>query len=182
MLLVGVALVRFCLACHDVQSCMERLIRTLKLHGNPAGCLWRWTHIGLPWQLETAWDRIAVLSAGNRPVGPSSGLANSLGLTSPWVEHARACIGESRLIPSDWKIKGGHVYSYSYTNYALWTGAYIISILESNWLVLKIYVNLYVFFSSKCVVITPLGQDYTIASLSRVGLTSKKWLPTLRLT
>ena len=91
----------------------------------------------------------------NRPVWPSSGLANSLGLTVPWVECARACIGESHLIPCVWKIKGGHVYSYSYTNYAPGTGAYIISILESHWPVLKIYVNLYGFFSSKCVVIMP---------------------------
>jgi hypothetical protein len=28
----------FCWACHGVQSCVERLIRTLKLHGSPAGC------------------------------------------------------------------------------------------------------------------------------------------------
>ena len=126
MLIVGVASVHFWLACHDVRSHVERLIRTLKLCRSPAGCSSRWTRIGFPWQLETALGRIAVLSAGNRPVGASSGLANSLGLTSPWVEGARACIGESRLIPSVWKIKGGHVYSYLNTNYAPVMGAYII--------------------------------------------------------
>ena len=94
-------------ACHVVQSCMERLYSTLKLHGSPMGCSRQWTRIGFPWQLETAFGRILVLWAGNRPVGPSSGLANSLGLSVPWVESACACIGESHLIPSVCKIKGG---------------------------------------------------------------------------
>jgi hypothetical protein len=77
MLLVGVASVCFWCAFHDVQSCVERHFRTLKLHGR------------LHWQLETAWCCIAVLSSRNRPVGPSSGLANSLGLTVPWVGSNR---------------------------------------------------------------------------------------------
>jgi hypothetical protein len=50
--------------------------------------------IGFPWQLETALGPIAILSAGNRHVWPSSGLANSLGLTVPCVQCARVCIGE----------------------------------------------------------------------------------------
>ena len=116
----------------------------------------RWTRIEFPWQWETALGCIAVISAGKRPVGPFSALANSLGLTSPWVEHACACFGGSRLIPSVRKIKGGHMYSYSYTIYAPTKGAYIESILESNWLILKIYVSLYVFYFRKCVVIMPL--------------------------
>jgi hypothetical protein len=78
-----------------------------------------------------------------RPFGPSSALANSSGLTSPWVECARTCYRESRLIPSFWKIKGGHVYFYLHTIYVPSMGAYIISILESNWLVPQIYVNMY---------------------------------------
>ena len=146
MLLIGVASVCFWWAFHDMQSCVERLFRILKLHGSPAGCSSWWMHIGIPWQLETAWGCIMVLSAGNRPVGPSSGLANSLGLTVPWVERACACFGKSRLITSVRKIKGGPVYSFSNPNYAPGTGAYIISILESHWLVLKKYVNLYNFF------------------------------------
>ena len=155
MLLEGVTLVCFCFACYDMQSPVERLIRTLKLHGSPAGSLWWWTHFGFSWQLETALGRITVHSAGNRPVGPSSGLANSFGLTNPWVERARVCIGESCLIPSVRKIKGGHVYSYLYTNYAPSMGAYIISILESYWLIQKKLRQFVCIFSSKCVVITP---------------------------
>ena len=150
MLLIGVALVCFCWACHQVQSRMERLFSTLKLHGSPAGCSRCWMRIGLPWQWETASGLITVLSAGKRPVGPFSALANSLGRTSSWVEHALACFGESHLIPRVWKIKGGHVYSYSHTIYAPTRGAYIQSILESNWLVLKIYVSLYVFYFNEC--------------------------------
>ena len=41
-------------------------------------------------------------------------------------------------------------------------GAYNISILESNWLVLKTYDNLYVHHFSKCVIIMPLQLDYTM--------------------
>jgi hypothetical protein len=108
------------------------------------------------WQWETASGLISVCSAGKRHVGPFPALANSLGLNSPWVEHARECLGESCLIPSFWKIKGGHMYSYSYTYYAPKMGAYTKSTLESNWRVLKIYVNLYAFYFSKCVVITHL--------------------------
>ena len=62
---------------------MERLFRTLKLHGSPAGCSSRWARVGFPGQLEAAWGHIAVHLARNRPVGPSSGLASSLGLTVP---------------------------------------------------------------------------------------------------
>ena len=155
MLLEGVPSVCFCLVCHRVQWCVERLLKTLKLHGSPAGYSSRWTHIGFPWQLETALGQIAVLWAGNRPVVPSSGLANSLGLTVPWVEHAHF-IGESRLIPCVWKIKGGHLYSYLYANYAPGTGAYILSILESHWLALVNWRQFVHIFSSKCVLITPL--------------------------
>ena len=36
------------------------------------------------------------------------------------------------------------MYSYLYTIYAPTMGAYVESILESNWLLLKIYVDLYV--------------------------------------
>ena len=155
MLLVGVALVCFCLACHEVQSCVERPFWTLKLRGSTAGCLSWWTCIGFPWQIETACSHIAVLWAGNRPVWPSSGLANTLGLSSLLVEHACMCIGESCLIPSVRKVEGGYVYSYSYTNYAPSMGAYNICILESHWLVLKIFVDLDNFFPSKCVIIKP---------------------------
>jgi len=42
----------------------------------------------------------------------------------------------------------------------------LLSILESNRLVLTIYISMYVFFFSKCVVIRPLWLDYTIAFLS----------------
>ena len=58
-----VASVCFCFAWHDMQSRLERLIRTLDLHGSPAGCS-RWSHIGFPGHLETALGRIAVLLAG----------------------------------------------------------------------------------------------------------------------
>ena len=66
---------------------------TLKLHGSPADFLSQRKRVGFPWQLETALGPV-VLLARNRPVGPSSGLANSLGLTVPLVEHACVCIGE----------------------------------------------------------------------------------------
>ena len=146
MLLVGVASVCFFISLSWCVITCGKLFMTLKLHRSPAGCSIQWTRVGFPWQLETAWGCIAVHLVRNRPVRPSSGLANSLGLTVPWVDRAHACIVESRLIPSVQKIKGGHGYSYYYSNYAPGMGAYILSIFESHWLVLKNYVNLYIFF------------------------------------
>jgi hypothetical protein len=147
----GVAPIRFFISLSWHVITRGKNFRTLKLHGSPAGCSSRWTR-GFPWQLETARGRIAVHLARKRPVRPSSGLANSLGLTVPWVDCARVCIGESRWIPSVCNIKGGHVHSYLNTNYAPGMGEVF---LESHWLVLKIHVNLYIFIFSKCVIITP---------------------------
>ena len=67
--LIGVALVCFCWACHHVQSRVERLIRTLKLHESPEDCSRWWARIGFPWQLETASGCITVLSAGKDLLG-----------------------------------------------------------------------------------------------------------------
>ena len=56
------------------------------------------------------------------------------------------------------------------------------SICEPNWIVLKFTSDGH-FLSSKCVFIIGLkGHDYTIASISWVGLKSKNWQPTLHLT
>ena len=132
-----------------------KLFRTLKLHGSPVGCFSRWMRVGFPWQLDTAWGRMVVHLARKRPVRPSSGLANSLWLTVPWVDHAGACIGESCWIPSVCKTKG-----VTYTPICVLImpleRVHILNVfLESHWLVLKIHVNLYIFIFSKCVVITP---------------------------